>query len=94
MDIKRVRTSKEVCKALYNTHKKELSVFSTYSDPGGRYTGGTKGAMFTSWGLKDFETPLFCIENSWDIHPGQEARFNETTDFWLLITVEEEIIDE
>ncbi len=91
MEHKKVTTSIEVYAVIRAKHGDELQVFSSYSAPDGDYYGNPdQGRMFTEWGFKGAECPIYGSEHRWDIDRDKpHNRNNQTSEYWLCIPVGE-----
>jgi hypothetical protein len=80
-----VETSAEVWAVIRARHGDELSVFSTFSDPGGTFNGGPglHGCMETTYGLHGADYPLIGARTTWDIGE-KDKRMNQRTEYFLF----------
>lgn len=89
----KVKTSGSVYSLLLETHKDDLTVFESFSDPDGGMRGGSTGEMETVWGLKGADCALFGARTTWDIARDEELgipfRNNQQTEYWLCKPVED-----
>jgi len=85
-----INTSAEVWAVLHARHRKELTVFATFSDPDGEYTGRSQGCMETTYGFKGCEYPLMEARTTWTIDPEQpHKRIDEQHQYWLCLPIKE-----
>jgi len=94
-NYKRIPTSAEVCAVIRVRHSKELTVFSTFSDPDGTFNGGPGefGRMETSYGFNGFncDYPLIEYRTTWEIdHDQPSKRVNEKHEYWLCVALVDE----
>jgi len=85
-DYIKIPTSAEVWAVIRARHGKEMSVYSSFSDPDGTFNGGfgEVGRMETAWALKHADYPLIEAKTVWDIDPEKPyKRLNETTEYWV-----------
>lgn len=84
----RIPTSAEVAAVIRARHGKELIVFGSFSDPDGRFNGGSgeQGRMETMWGFVNTDAPILEARTTWDIDVEHEhKRINERHEYWLCI---------
>lgn len=66
----RIRTTPDIYRSIVNAHAgKDLVVFSSFTNPDGTAFGGggSRGEVYTLWGLKGAEFPLLEAHSTWDI---------------------------
>lgn len=60
MNYQWIKTTKEVYRAIYNTHKEELVVFESYTH--NCFEKNTLKAQITAWGFNDAGHPIIKSE--------------------------------
>ncbi len=85
-DYKKIPTSAEVAAVIRARHGAELQVFSSFSNPDGRFMGGPGelGVMETGYGIRGTDFPLLWYRTEWQITP-TGRRGDETHSYWLCI---------
>lgn len=89
MEPKWIRTSETVYHTLLFKHEKDLVVFSTVSYPEGYPGYSDMGEMYTEWGFKGRDLPMFAKRTTFDLgeqdEHGFRIRTNEKHEYWLCI---------
>lgn len=88
-----IPTSAEVCAVLRARHGAEMGVFSSFSDPDGRFNGGSGefGRMETAYAIKGCHVPLIEYRTTWEIDPeATYKRINEKHEYWLCVAILED----
>lgn len=93
MEYSKITTSAEVWAVIHARHKKDLVVFSSFSNLSGGELGSDqyRGRMMTEYSFKDAECPLLGADTQWDT-PDEEPKYkrlNEVTEYWLCVPVSE-----
>lgn len=88
----KIRTTKEVYKAIYNQHHSHLHVFESYSAPDGDELGRPdQGVMYTAWGFRYAQNPIISARTTWDINREEPyKRNNEQHEYWLCVAMDDE----
>ena len=90
MKYKKVATTKEVFREICAAHK-NLSVFSSYSNPdGSAHHGSGRCEMLTEFGFKGYDYPLIGAKTTWDKSDTSCERINERHKYWFCVPVEED----
>lgn len=91
----KLTTTGDVYWAILKAHANDLTVFETFSDPDGSFTGGSRGEVLTVWGLKGSDFPIMGARTTWDIVRVEiggadwvATRANQVTEFWLCKNLE------
>lgn len=88
----KIPTSAEVYAVIFTKHRDSLRVFSSFSDPEGRFHGGIgeKAVMETSWGFESSDYPIMEVKSSWGIDPeAPRKRVDQKHEYWLCVAIKE-----
>ena len=86
MNGKWIKTTKEVYFNIYETHKEDLGVFSSFSNPTPSHLQHTC-EMMTEWGFKNSDFPIIKYQRRWDHEAGTDSA---TTEYFLFLPKKEE----
>lgn len=85
-----IQTTPEVTAVLWAAHRKELTVFESYTDPDGTCPmGNGSSQMDTAWGFEGAQTPLFRTVHTWDMDKDYKRK-NEIVIHTLCVAIDVE----
>jgi hypothetical protein len=88
-DFKQIPTSAEVWAVIMARHHADLTVYASFSDPDGSYSGGEFCRMETAYGLKSADFPLMSARTTWRKGEGHK-RVDEKHEYWLCAPIKED----
>lgn len=95
-EYRSVPTTYEVWNQIRLAHAKDLTVFSSFTDPDGSFMGSGQGRADTAYGFKDGTVPVMRAESTWDNEPWDyegvrlSKRVNEQHEYWLCYAIEDD----
>lgn len=81
-----IPTDKHVYGAIYREHRKDLTVFGTFSNPEPSYLQN-QPEMLTEWGVKDADFPLIKSVIKWEHEKRDET---ETVEYFIYSPTKED----
>ena len=87
---KKIPTSAEVFAVIMAAHRKDLGVFSSYSNPTGSDGLTNTPQMFTEWGFRGSDFPLIGHESRWEKGGKDHERVNEENTYWICVGITHE----